>query len=88
MTTGFTGGHEFFRGILMSSGQHFEYLMYPLYKLYYKETYTGEILEGIIAALKWADERPNIDLTKVLPNLPHTNKQIHQYIEILLKALS
>jgi hypothetical protein len=90
----------------MSSIQHFEYLKYPLYKLYYidniekfngfteseveriKETYAGETLEGIIAALKWAYEKPDIDLTKVLPELPHTNEQIHRYVGIVLKALS
>lgn len=53
-----------------------------------KREYAGERLRGITSALIWASENPEVDLTDILPGLPHTNEQIHEYLRKVLKSLS
>jgi hypothetical protein len=55
-----------------------------------KEEYDDEELNEIIKSVVWATKNPTFDFLSLLPNLQHSNKDIHKYfckLEVSLKSL-
>lgn len=50
------------------------------------ETYTAAELADIADAVIWACDNPELDLTDLLPDLPHNNAAIHEYLARIKSA--
>lgn len=48
----------------------------------------GRALRGVVAALDWLADRPDENLTTVLPGLPHSNEDMHFYLRRLRAQLA
>lgn len=45
-----------------------------------KAEYTAHEIQCILTSLAWASENPDYDFASLLPNLPHSNKDIYLYL--------
>ena len=45
-----------------------------------KAEYNAQEIKCILTSLAWAAKNPTFDFTSLLPNLPHTNKDIYIYL--------
>lgn len=52
-----------------------------------RSEYSSEIIEGIVAALQWVAAHPDADLTSVMPDLTHDNRDIHRFVALALGTL-
>ena len=52
----------------------------------YREKYDPRTYRGIVEALRWVKDHPEADLTEVFPNLPFSNRRIHEYAQAALQA--
>jgi len=66
--------------------QTFTELSEESYKCYCEE-YDLEQREKLVSSLAWVKENPREDLTGVLPDLPHSNQEIHSYLNKFYDSL-
>ncbi len=53
----------------------------------YSRDYSESERREIEAALEWGKTHPEYDFRTVLPNLPHSNEDIHYYIVAVLERI-
>ncbi|MFZ6876338.1 hypothetical protein ACO0LF_30135 [Undibacterium sp. Di27W] len=53
-----------------------------------QEEYDEEELKGIFEALEWATKNPKYDFLSLLPNLPHSNKDIYLFLCKIERSLN
>ena len=53
----------------------------------FTRTYSGDLQEEIIAALRWAVDRDTLEFEDILPNLPHDDEFMMRFLEITLGRL-